>query len=53
MKSIATYGCEFWKIKKKYWLWKWTFGAESGRTSGREKVRNEIIREQWIQNYNS
>jgi hypothetical protein len=26
--SVTPYGCEVWKIKKKYSLWKWIFGAD-------------------------
>jgi hypothetical protein len=46
MKSITTYGREVWRIKEKTILSLETdFWRTSANTSRREKVRNEVIRE--------
>jgi hypothetical protein len=54
IKSIDTYEYEVWKmkekIKKTYWLCKWTSWRRSARPCRREKVRNEIIRENGYKN---
>jgi hypothetical protein len=37
------------ETKKKYWLWKWTFGADQREhLEEKKKVRNEIMREKCI-----